>query len=286
MAQYLEYIKKASSLIEALPYIQAFRGESILVKFGGSVLEEEMIFQSALRDIVFLECVGIKPVIVHGGGKAISSKLNEMNIQTRFINGLRHTCEESIRIVDEVLHETVNPRLVDSIHRFGGKSECISGKDIMRAKKLHAEEDLGFVGEVTSVNIKPIKDLMAQNIVPVITPLAQDSKGEAYNINADIAACQIAQALKVRKLVFMSDVPGILEDQDNEESLISSMKISDVQDYIDKGVITGGMVPKIRSAVEALEAGTNKVHMIDARIQHSILLEIFTDSGVGSQIIH
>ena len=284
MVQYLEYIKKASTLIEALPYIQSLRGEVILVKFGGSVLEDELVFESALRDIVFLECVGIKPVIVHGGGKAINSRLEALEIETRFIDGMRYTCEKTISVVDQVLHEIVNPRLVDSINKFGGQAATVSGKDIIIAEQL--SETLGYVGCVKSVDTAKIQEHLKNLIVPVITPLGSDLAGNIYNINADVSACEIARAIKARKLVFMSDVPGILEDPSDNESLISTIRVDEIPSFKTRGVISGGMVPKIDSAVMALNSGTNKVHMIDARIQHSILLEIFTDEGVGTQIIH
>ena len=290
MVQYLEYIRKATVLIEALPYIQRFRGDIVLVKFGGSVLEEPTVFESALRDIVFLECIGAKPVIVHGGGKEISRALEEKSIKTRFVNGLRYTCEDSIHVVDEVLHELVNPKLVNAINKYGGRAEKVSGKDVLKAVKINSEEDLGYVGEVASVDVAPILKILDKDIVPVITPLGIDESGHPYNINADISACKIAQALQesghnVAKLVFLSDVPGILEDQDDDDSLIKSIRLRDVPDYIEKGVISGGMVPKIQSATEAIQSGCEKVHMIDARLQHSLLLEIFTDSGVGTQIL-
>ncbi len=285
MAKYLEYIRKAAVLIEALPYIQEFRDSTVVVKLGGSVLEDPDIFESALRDIVFFETVGMNPVIVHGGGKDISAKLNEMGIETHFINGLRYTCKDTIGVVDEVLHDTVNPRVVDAIGKHGGKGKPLSGKAVLKAEKMKSDDDLGFVGEITKVDVSPIQNMIRENEVPVITPLAIGEDGHTYNINADVSACKIAEALKARKLVFMSDVPGILEDPKDESTLISTIRIDEVNGLVENGVISGGMVPKIRSAVSAIQAGCRKVHMIDARLQHSILLEIFTDKGVGTQIV-
>jgi len=293
MEQYQAYIRKAAVLIEALPYIQSFRGAVVVVKFGGSVMENAAAEESALRDILFMECVGMRPVVIHGGGKEISARLKELEIPTRFINGLRYTCDRSIRVVDEVLHEQINPRLVRTLNRFGGRARRLSGKDVLSARKLTEDRgpdgqpvDYGFVGEVTAANPEAIRRLLDAGEVPVITPLAMGQDGMPYNINADISACHIAQALRARKLVFLSDVPGLLRDPKDESTLISTVRVGDVPELVSSGVISGGMVPKVTSAVAALRAGTNKVHMIDARVPHSLLLEIFTDQGVGTQIIH
>ena len=286
MLQYLECIRKAAVLIEALPHIQRFRGDTILIKFGGSVMTDEDVFVSALRDIVFLECVGAKPVIIHGGGKEITARLTALGIPTRFIDGLRYTCKDTIRVVDEVLHEQTNPRLVKVINDLGGKARGVSGKRVMTAAKMQSREDLGFVGDVTAVDPAPINEVLAAGEVPVVTPLAAGADGQPYNINADIAACRVAEALRPAKLVFLSDVPGILRDRNDESSLISTIRVEEVDGLVRDGVISGGMVPKVNSAVAALRAGCRKVHMIDARLQHSLLLEIFTDRGVGTEIVH
>jgi acetylglutamate kinase len=288
---YQKYISKAAVLIEALPYIQQFRGALVVVKFGGSAMEDATCAESALRDIVLMECVGMKPVVVHGGGKAISARLKELNIETRFVNGLRYTCEESIKVVDDVLHNQINRQLVQSIEKFGGQAVGLSGKDVIGAIPMNATDeagepaDLGFVGEVDTVNVDPILAVTDRNEVPVITPLGTGADGAIFNINADLSACRIAEALAARKLVFLSDVPGILADSQDESSLIKTVCLPDVDRLIEDRTITGGMVPKIRSAVDALQAGTNKVHLVDGRIQHSLLLEIFTDEGVGTQIV-
>lgn len=286
-------IDKAAVLIEALPYIQKFRGEIVVIKFGGSAMENAELTKSTMRDIVFLECIGIKPVVVHGGGKAISSKMDELGISTRFIHGLRYTCEKTITVVDEVLHHSVNPHLTKAISDAGGTGCQISGKKIFKAKKLYPicpdtgkKLDIGLVGDIQSVDTSPILKVIEENIVPVITPLASSEKdGTVYNINADIAACKIAEALKAKKLVFLSDVPGILQNALDESSVISTIKVDEVETLIKRNVINEGMVPKVKSAISALLAGTNKVHMIDGRIKHSLLLEIFTDSGIGTEIV-
>ncbi len=285
-------IDKAAVLIEALPYIQKFRNEIVVIKFGGSAMEDKDLIKKTMRDIVFMECVGMKPVVVHGGGKAISARLNELNIPTNFINGLRYTCNKTIKVVDEVLHNVVNTDLINAVQEAGGKGEQISGKNFLKAEKVTTkcietgnELDLGFVGNIVDVDTKQILEALKNDVLPVVPPLAIDNEGNTYNINADIAACQIAKALKARKLVFLSDVPGILRDQKDEESVISTITVDEVDELIKRNIISGGMAPKIKSAEDALLAGTNKVHIIDGRIKHSLMLEIFTDRGIGTEIV-
>ena len=288
MGPYRPLIDKAAVLIEALPYMQAFRDAVVLVKFGGSAMTDAARTESVLRDVVFMEAVGMRPVIVHGGGKAISQRLAEQKIETRFVNGLRYTCEATIKVVDDVLHNEVNPPLVEAIKRYGGRAVGVSGKTVLRGERMRADDgsDIGAVGKVLSVDVAPVREILAENRVPVITPVGIDADGKPLNVNADVAACCIAGALRARKLVFLSDVPGLLADADDEESLISTVAQHNVEKLIEQGIIAGGMVPKLRSAVEALQAGTSKVHLIDGRVQHSLLLEIFTDYGIGTQIIH
>ena len=283
---------RAEVLTEALPYIQKFRDDIVGIKFGGSAMENPELTRRTLRDIVLLEATGMKPVVVHGGGKAITARLKELNIETKFINGLRVTCEKTIAVVDDVLHNTTNRQLVDGIREAGGKGCQISGKKMLRAERLvsrdketGAELDIGFVGKVVAVDVNPILDALKYGFIPVIAPLAMDFYGQVYNINADMAACDIARSLKARKLVFLSDVPGILRDPHDEKSLISSIRTSEVEGLIAEGVLSGGMLPKIRSSVAALEAGTSEVQMIDGRVPHSLLLEIFTDKGIGTEIV-
>lgn len=285
-------ISKAATLQEALPYIQRFRGSIVVVKFGGSAMEDPELIKMTARDIVLMECIGMKPVIVHGGGKAITARLKELNIETRFVNGLRVTCEKTIEVVDDVLHNVINKHLVECIHESDGKAQGISGKDTIKAVKMFSKDpatgkdlDIGAVGDITSVDPQLIMEAIQADIIPVITPLGRGENGQIFNINADIAACKVAEALRARKLVFLSDVPGILRNKDDESSVISTIKVSEVQGLIDSKVIGGGMLPKIRSCLHALEAGSNKVHMIDGRIKHSLLLEIFTDEGIGTEII-
>lgn len=285
-------IDKAAVLIEALPYIQRFRNEIIVIKFGGSVMEEPKLIKNAMRDIVFMECVGMKPVVVHGGGKAITAKMKEAGIEAKFINGLRYTCDKTISIVDDVMHNDINKDIVGAINEAGGKGMQVSGKKILRAEKLKSkcpktgqEFDLGFVGEITDVSAHSILESVEGDTVPVIAPLAIGEDGQVYNINADTAACKIAEALKARKLVFISDVPGILRNPDDPDTVISTIKVNEVEKLIKDGVISGGMIPKIQSAIHAINAGVKKVHMIDGRIQHSLLLEIFTDKGIGTEIV-
>ncbi|HJO95592.1 MAG TPA: acetylglutamate kinase [Victivallales bacterium] len=282
------YIKKAAVLLEALPYIQNFRDSVVVIKFGGSVLEDKELSDKTLRDIVFMECIGIKPIIVHGGGKAISAKLEEEKIPVKFINGQRYTCEKTISIVDDVLHNEVNHHILKTINAYGGNAVKVSGKDIFKAKKLYSAnsaDDLGLVGEVHKMNTAKLNSVLKKNAIPVITPLSFGNDNKLYNINADIAAAKVAELIQARKLVYISDVPGILKDIEDDSSLISTMYLKEVQDYIDCGIISGGMIPKINSAVKALNAGTNKVHLVDGRLQHSLLLEIFTETGVGTQIL-
>jgi len=284
-------INKAEILIEALPYIQLFRGAVVVIKFGGSAMENIELTKSVMRDVVLMECIGMRPVVVHGGGKAISAKLSELSIPTKFINGLRYTCEKTISIVDDVLHNKVNRELVDAIDESGGKGVTISGKNILKAEKMYTscvdtgkKLDLGFVGDVSDVQVDEIIKVLNNNLIPVIPPLALGNDEQTYNINADIAACKITKALKAKKLVFLSDVPGILKNKEDEDSIISSITINEVDKLIENKVIAGGMAPKIKSAEEALLAGTDKVHIIDGRVKHSLLLEIFTDRGIGTEI--
>ncbi|MBQ9338187.1 MAG: acetylglutamate kinase [Lentisphaeria bacterium] len=285
-------ISKADVLNEALPFIQEFKDSIAVVKFGGSAMENPELTKKTMRDIVLLEAIGMKMVVVHGGGKAISARLKELGVETRFINGLRVTDDATIKVVDDVLHNNTNKSLVEGITAVGGRGISISGKKIMRAEKLWSKDaatgeqlDIGFVGKVVAVDVNPILDALHYKYIPVITPLAMDFHGQTYNINADTAACEIAKALKARKLVFLSDVPGILRDPKDESTLISVIRTSEVDKLIADGVLSGGMLPKIQSSVSAIAAGTREVHMIDGRTPHSLLLEIFTNSGIGTEIL-
>ena len=284
-------IQKANVLIEALPYIQSFRDSTVVVKAGGSFMENTEALRGVLKDLVLLECFGIRVVLVHGGGKAINARLKAEKVETKFINGLRYTCDKTIHIVDDVLHHTINAELVATIRELGGRPFPVSGKNVLRAERIYEKDadgnplDLGFVGQVVNVDTEQIGWITARKEIPVVTPLAKDMNGIVYNINADMAACKVAAMLKARKLVFLSDVPGILRDAKDETTLISTIRATEVPAMIADGTLSGGMLPKVNSAVAALTAGCEKVHMIDGRIAHSLLLEIFTDQGIGTQII-
>ena len=285
-------IEKADVLVEALPYIQKFRNSLMVVKFGGSAMENPELVKGVMQDVVMLEAIGVRPVVVHGGGKAISAELKKQGIPVKFVNGLRYTCDQTIKIVDDVLHNEVNRNLLALGEAAGGRMQGLSGKSILKAKKTLSVnpatgegEDVGFVGEVTGVNTTPILEALEAGLIPVVTPLGTGIDNNIYNINADTAACKIAEALHARKLVFMSDVPGILADCNDENSVIATICTTDIDKLIQDGILSGGMLPKIASCVSALDSGINKVHMIDGRQKHSLLLEIFTSNGVGTQIV-
>jgi len=286
-----KFIEKATVLIDALPYIQQFRGDTVVVKFGGSIMESEEGYRRILQDIAFMECVGLRPVLVHGGGKAISRSMKEAGIAPNFVQGLRVTDKSTIRVVEQVLNHEVNPHLVEIIQQFHGKARGIHGEDIIRVDKVEGTDpktsephDWGFVGKVNRVDTEPIQAYLRSDIVPVITPLGKGSDGKLYNINADDAATAIACALNARKLVFLTDVPGLLRDSEDRSSLISSLHLNEVDELIDRGVISGGMLPKIKGMMGAVQSGIKKVHIIDSSMPHSLLLELFTNEGVGTEI--
>ncbi len=287
-----EVIKKAAVLIEALPYIQEFRNEIIVVKFGGSAMEDPEHVRSVLQDVTFMECIGMRTVIVHGGGKAISRGMEAHGIESEFLHGLRVTCEKSIDVVAKVIKKEVNPRVVNALRKMRARAETVNGETIFKVTRKTGVDsetgeaiDWGFVGKPGSVDATPLNALLRGHVIPVVTPLGKDGDGRLHNINADEAAAAVAKALKARKLAFLSDVPGLLRDADDPESVMTTLKASEVELLIEKGVISGGMLPKVQSGLEALHAGVRKVHMIDGRMTHSLLLEIFTDEGVGTQIL-
>jgi acetylglutamate kinase len=287
-----QMIEKAAVLIEALPYIQKFRGETVVVKFGGSIMESEIGYRNILKDVAFMECVGMRPVIVHGGGKSVSKKMREAHIQPRFVQGLRVTDEQTIRVVEQVLNNEVNPHLVDILRNYGSKAHGIHGEDIVRVRKHTSTDpqtgellDWGYVGKVLRVEVEPVKAFLNADIIPVITPLGRGEDGQLYNVNADDVANAVACALQARKLVFLSDVPGLLRDPSDPTTLIPTLSLSEVEGLIASGVISGGMLPKIGGAVDALKAGVSKTHIIDSALPHSLLLELFTDQGVGTEIV-
>jgi acetylglutamate kinase len=288
MAEVEESKRKASILVEALPYVRRFRGSIFVVKYGGSFMDspDPEVRAGVARDLVFLNFVGIKVVVVHGGGKAVTRKVSEKGIEAKFIDGLRVTDKETIRVVDEVLNGEVN----EEVASFVSSNDCgvqrIPGKDVLLCKKLVSEPDLGFVGDIESVRTEPILEALDKGLMPILSSTASDAEGQCYNVNADTAAAQIAIALKARRLVYLSDVPGLLKDPDDPTTLLSSLPVHQVEPLKEQKVIAKGMLPKVNSAVEALHAGVNRVHFIDGRLPHSILLEIFTDEGIGTEIVH
>jgi len=286
-------IAKAGVLIEALPYLQRFRGQMFLIKFGGSAMDDPDLVQRLLRDIVFMELAGINPVVVHGGGKAISKAMNEAGLEAKFVGGLRVTDERTIGIVERVLFDVVNRDLVETINRFGGRAVGLHGKNVFIGRRNPpvkgddgAPVDLGFVGTVHDFHVDEVLAAIQRDSVPVISPVArEESTGMALNVNADIAAASLAGRLRAAKFVYISDVLGVMRDPADPASLIPSLNRVGVEKLVNDRVITGGMIPKVRSALSALDAGVQKVHMIDGRIPHSLLLEIFTESGIGTEIV-
>ncbi len=281
-----EAIKKSEVLIEALPYIKKFFNKVVVIKFGGSSLHDETSRKMVLQDIVFMRYAGMKPILVHGGGPNINERLKESNIETKFVDGLRVTCEKSMGVVDSVLME-VNKSLVDEINSFGGEAFGLSGKEnnMMQAVKKDGP-DLGFVGSVEAVDTTILNRLTDTNIVPVICPVGKGKGNELYNINADEAASNIAIALDAEKFVVLTNVSGILKEKDDPESLFHSMTLEAANHLIETGVIEGGMVPKINACLHALRGKVRKSHIVNANLPHALLLEIFTDKGIGTEIVN
>jgi acetylglutamate kinase len=288
-----DLISKAATLLEALPYIQKFSGATFVIKYGGSFMDSPdlNIRNSVARDIVFLEAVEINPVIVHGGGKAITRAMEKTGLQARFIQGQRVTDEETVKVVDQVLSHEINPEIVAAINSFGGAAKGFAGTDIFTCRKLWLTPaagekiDIGFVGQVIEVNTAPLLECIGQGIMPVISPTALGEDGKVYNCNADVAAAQVAIALKAKRLVFMSDVPGLMRDPKDPSTLIAHLQTSEVDGLKKAGVVDKGMIPKVDSAVAAIKAGVDKVSLVDGRTNHAVLLEIFTDAGVGTEVV-
>ena len=288
-----EQISKAKALIEALPYIQTFRGKIVVVKYGGSTMNGSDDVDTVLSDVVFMEIVGMKPVVVHGGGPAISRKLETLGVESTRINGLRITDERTMKVVEDVLFGEVNAAIVDAIERLGGTSVGVSAKEsgIMQVRKHLAETpegsvDIGFVGDVDRIDPGPLTDLLEAGAIPVVAPIGRDLEGQSYNVNADLAAAEIAAALHAEKLVFLTDVKGILRDAADENSLLSTVRVRDVDELIATDVIAEGMIPKVNAGVKSVKGGVRKTHIINGRIPHAMLLEFFTDEGIGTQIVH
>ena len=275
---------KAAVLTEALPYIQDFRGAVVLVKLGGSVMEVEGNLESLMDDVAFMRAVGMKVVIVHGGGKAISRAIKESGHEPKFVDGQRVTDEETMEIVRRTLNNRVNPDLVRRLQRRGANARPLHGNWLFGAERI-TEPDRGFVGRVVSVDTRAVVEMLDAGIIPVVTPLGTGvADGHLYNVNADIAAAALAKALKVRKFALVSDVPGLLRNPADPETLLSTLHLNDVAALMADGTISGGMLPKIGSCVDAIRAGVRKVHLVDGRMAHSLLLEIFTREGVGTEI--
>jgi len=288
-----DLIAKASTLLEALPYIQRFSGATFVIKYGGSFMDspDPEVRNGVARDLVFLEAVEINPVVVHGGGKAITRAMEKAGLKATFLQGQRVTDEATVKIADDVLSREINPEVVAAINSLGGIARGFAGPDIFRCRKARLKGpdgqalDLGYVGEVTSVNVAPLLECVEQGIIPVISPTARGEDGKVYNCNADVAAAQAAIALKARRLVFMSDVPGLLHNPEQPDSVISRLKLGQVDGLKQAGVIDKGMIPKVDSAVAALKAGVEKVSFVDGRVPHAVLLEIFTDEGIGTEVV-
>jgi acetylglutamate kinase len=285
-----EAISKAATLLEALPYIQRFRGQVFVVKYGGSFMDSDNleVRHRVARDVVFLEAVGINPVVVHGGGKAITRALEMAGLQAQFVQGHRVTNPATAEIVDRVLSQEINPEIVKAIEEFGGKARGFAGSDVFRCRKFsppNENVDLGFVGEVVEVNTELLRECIRRNVTPVISPTARGDDGKIYNCNADVAAAKAAIVLEARRLVFMSDVPGLLRNPKDDATLMRHLCVAEVPALKQYDVIGEGMLPKVDSAVDAIERGVEKVQFVDGRIPHSVLLEIFTDAGVGTEVV-
>jgi len=284
-------IEKAEALLEALPFIQKFRGQTFVIKYGGSAMEDDHLIERLLRDVVFLEAVGINPALVHGGGKAITQRMREAGLSPRFVNGLRVTDEAAIRIVEEVLDEVIRPRIVETLREFGGRAEGFSGRDVFKAKKLPRQIDgknmidIGYVGEVTALDLAGITNAIENEVVPVISPIGQAEDGTILNVNADIAAGAMAGALKASKMIFVSDVLGVMRNVKDPSSLIPTVNRKEATSLVKDEIIEGGMIPKVLSAVASIGQGVGKVHLIDGRIPHALLLEVFTADGIGTEIV-
>lgn len=276
---------KASVLVEALPYIQDFSGSIVLIKLGGSVMEIEANLDSLMDDVAFMRSVGIKVIIVHGGGKAISKAIKDSGHQPQFLDGLRVTDETTMEIVRHTLNNVVNPDLVSRLQKRKTNARPLHGNWLFSAKKI-TNPDRGYVGEVSSVDTRAVLEMIEAGIVPVITPLGTGVDDQhLYNINADFAAAALAKALKVRKFALVSDVPGLLKDPEDPSTLLSTLRLSDIESLKNDGTISGGMLPKICSCEDAIRSGVKKIHLVDGRMAHSLLLEIFTPEGVGTEIL-
>ena len=282
-----EELAKAQVLVEALPYIQKFNRKIIVVKYGGSAMVDEELKRKVIQDVVLLKLVGFKPIIVHGGGKEISKWVTKSGMEPRFVNGLRVTDEPTMEIAEMVLNK-VNKSLVSLIEELGVKACGISGKDggmLKVEKKLSGGEDIGYVGEITDVDTTLVTSLLKDDFLPVICPIGYDDEFHSYNINADDAACAIARAVSAEKLAFLTDIEGVYKDYNDKNTLISELSVSEARELLNGGTIGGGMLPKLNNCIDAIEHGVSRVHILDGRIPHCLLLEIFTNKGIGTAIL-
>ena len=282
-----ELLQKAEVLIEALPYIQRFNRKIIVVKYGGSAMVDEELKKHVIQDVTLLKLVGFKPIIVHGGGKEISKWVGKVGMEPVFINGLRKTDEATMEIAEMVLNK-VNKSLVTLVQELGVNAVGISGKDggLLKVEKKYSNgEDIGFVGEITEVNPQILYDLLEKDFLPIICPVGMDAEYNSYNINADDAACAIAKAVKAEKLAFLTDIEGVYKDPKDKDTLISELRVSEARELIGDGFIGGGMLPKLNNCIDAIENGVSRGHILDGRIAHCLLLEIFTNRGIGTAIL-
>ena len=288
MIEYEDSQSKATILMEALPYVRRFRGSVFVVKYGGSFMDspDPAVRSRVAQDLVFLHFVGIKVVVVHGGGKAVTKELQDRGLEANFINGLRVTDSQTIEVVDDVLNGKVNAEVAEFVSSYDCEVKRLPGKEILSCLKLEQEPDLGFVGAITQVDTAPIQEALENGLMPIISSTASDENGQCFNVNADTVAAEVAISLGARRLVYLSDVPGLLRNPEDSNSLLSSLPVDQVDSLREEGIIAKGMLPKVNSAVDALKSGVNRVHLIDGRLPHSILLEIFTDEGIGTEIVH
>ena len=282
-----KYLSKAEVLIEALPYIQRFNHKIIVVKYGGSAMVDEELKKRVAEDVSLLKLVGFKPIIVHGGGKEISNMVKRLGMEPKFVNGLRVTDEETMDVAEMVLGK-VNKSLVQLVESLGVRAFGISGKDggLLKVEKKYSDgEDIGFVGEITEVNPEILHDLLEKDFLPIICPIGMDKDYQTYNINADDAACAIARAMQAEKLAFLTDIEGVYKDPKDPSTLISELAVSEAEKLMEDGYIGGGMLPKLHNCIDAIEHGVSRVHILDGRIPHCLLLEIFTNKGIGTAIL-
>ncbi len=291
-----QFIQKAAALVEAFPYIRSFRDKIVVVKYGGSAQPEDGGSDTILADLVFMETVGMRPVVVHGGGKEISRRLKDAGLESKWIDGLRETNAASMQVVEDTLFGVVNRRIVAGIQALDGSAHGMSAKDagIMHVRKHYAQAevggkntavDIGFVGDVHRVDPAPVQEACKKETIPVIAPIGLGSDGRSYNVNADTAAGEIARTLQAEKLVFLTDVNGILRDSADRESRISTLRVNDVAGLIQDGTAKGGMIPKLQACVRSVKGGVKKTHIVDGRVPHALLLEVFTREGIGTEIV-